>query len=80
MWESVTIGGRSADVFTPADRPRFVLAFLADLDGVTLRDNPVWTAQLAANRLACVCPAGAETWWLDRVWPPFDPENQRPRS
>jgi S-formylglutathione hydrolase FrmB len=73
MWESVTIGGRSADVFTPADRPRFVLVFLSDLDGVTPRDNPAWTHLLAANRLACVCPAGAEAWWLDRVWPPFDP-------
>jgi S-formylglutathione hydrolase len=73
MWESVIIGGRSADVFTPADRPRFVLVFLSDLDGVTPRDDSTWTALLTAHRLACVCPAGAEAWWLDRVWAPFDP-------
>lgn len=73
MWTSTTIGGRPADAFGPADRPRFVLVFLSDLDGVTPRDNPVWTALLTAHRFACVCPAGAETWWADRVYPPFDP-------
>jgi S-formylglutathione hydrolase len=72
MWSSVTIGGRSADVFTPADRPRFLLVFLPDLDEVTLRDNPVWTPLLAANRVACVCPAGSESWWVDRPCPSFD--------
>jgi S-formylglutathione hydrolase FrmB len=73
MWTSATIGGRPADVFEPADRPRFVLLFLSDLDEVTPRDNPVWTTLFEANRIACVCPAGAETWWADRVHPPFDP-------
>jgi S-formylglutathione hydrolase FrmB len=57
----------------PADRPRFVLLFLSDLDEVTPRDNPVWTDLLSVHRFACICPAGAETWWADRVYPPFDP-------
>jgi S-formylglutathione hydrolase len=74
MWETVDIAGRPADVYTPDGRPRFVLVYLADLDGITPRDNPVWTNLFAENRLACVCPAGVETWWLDRVWPPFDPD------
>jgi S-formylglutathione hydrolase FrmB len=72
MWESIDIGGRSADVFTPADWPRFVLLFLPHFDGVTLKDNPVWTALLAANRFACVCPDGGESWWSDRICPSFD--------
>ena len=73
MWETSAIGGRSADVYTPADRPRFVLVFLPDLDDVTLRDNPAWTGLLAADRLACVCPTGGESWWSARVCPSLDP-------
>lgn len=73
MWQSVAIAGRPADVFTPADRPRFVLVFLPDLDDVTPRDHPVWTGLFAANRLACVCPSGGDSWWSARVCPAFDP-------
>ena len=79
MWESLTIVGRSADVFTPADRPRFVLVLLSDLDGVTLKDNPAWTSLLIANRMACVCPDGGESWWADRVCPSFDPNKTAER-
>jgi len=79
MWESLTIVGRSADVFTPADRPRFVLVFLPDLDGVTLKDNAVWTSLFKANRTACVCPDGGESWWADRVCPSFDSKKSAER-
>src|SRR5262245_38999080 len=79
MWESQTIAGRSADVFTPADRPRFVLVFLPDLEGVTLKDNPVWNSLLMANRMVCVCPDGGESWWADRVCPSFDPNKTAER-
>src|SRR5262245_66325892 len=73
MWESIDIEGRSADVFTPADRPRFVLMFLADLDRVTLKGNTEWSSLLAANRMAGVCPDGGESWWADRIGPTIDP-------
>ena len=72
MWESTSIGARSTDVFTPADRARFVLIFLADIEGVTLRENPVWTSLLNEHRLACVCPDGDESWWSSRVCSSFD--------
>jgi S-formylglutathione hydrolase len=72
VWETVDIGGRSADVYRPAGRPRFVLAFLPDLDDATVRDNPTWTALLEANRLGCVCPTGGESWWASRICPVFD--------
>ncbi|MSR52135.1 MAG: hypothetical protein EXS09_02460 [Gemmataceae bacterium] len=72
MWASTTIEARSADVFTPADRARFVLIFLADIDGVTLRESAVWTALLNEHRLACVCPDGGESWWSSRVCSSFD--------
>jgi pimeloyl-ACP methyl ester carboxylesterase len=73
VWEAVTIGGRPADVFTPAGRPRFVLVFLPDLDDVTLRANPAWTAILEGNHLACVSPTGGDSWWASRICPAFDP-------
>jgi len=79
MWESLTIEGRSADVFTPADRPRFVLVFLSDLDGMTIKGNAVWTSLLQANRIACVCPDGGESWWANRVCPSFDPNKTAER-
>src|SRR4051812_39125291 len=69
----MAIAGRPADVFTPAGRPRFLLVFLPDLDGVTLKDKDVWTGLLEANRLACVCPEGAEAWYSAKVCPTFDP-------
>jgi hypothetical protein len=72
VWETVDIGGRPVDVYTPADRPRFVLAFLPDLDDVTLKENPVWTRLLEANGLTCVCPTGSETWWSSRICPTFE--------
>jgi S-formylglutathione hydrolase len=72
MWTTTTIGGRPADVFTPADRPRSVLLFLPDLDGQTLRDNAVWTDLLNRDRLACVCPDGGESWWGDKICPSFN--------
>lgn len=72
MWEVQTIGARSADVFTPRDRARFLLLFLSDMDAVTLRDNSTWTAILEANRVAAVCPDGGDSWWADRVCPSFD--------
>ncbi len=73
MWTTLDIGGRPADVFTPVDRPRFVLLFLADWNGKTLSGNSVWTSLLAANRFACVCPDGAQSWWSSRVCTAFDP-------
>jgi hypothetical protein len=78
MWTTTQIAGRSADVFTP-ERPRFVLLFLPDIDGITLRDNETWTTLLQQHSLACVVPDGGEGWWLDVIYPPFHetltPEN-----
>jgi S-formylglutathione hydrolase len=72
VWQTESIAGRSADVFTPADRPRFVVVFLADLDGVTFKDQSAWTALLSSNQMACVCTAGAEGWYASRLCPTFD--------
>jgi S-formylglutathione hydrolase FrmB len=73
MWQVSTIGARSADVFTPTDRARFVLVFLPDIEGITLSDNPAWTSLLDSNRIGCVCPDGGESWWSDRICTSFDP-------
>lgn len=68
------MGGKPVDVFEPERAsPRGVVVFLHGYDGVTLRENAVFTAQLNEHSLACVCPLGPECWWTDRVFPPFDP-------
>lgn len=70
MWKQSTIGGRLAEVFTPADRPRFVLLYLTDIDG---RVPHQWSVHLSSNRLACVALDGGESWWSSRICPSFDP-------
>lgn len=79
MWNVAKIGARSADVYTPADRARFILLFLADLDGVTIRENSDWTSLLENHRLACVCPDGGESWWAERICTSFDAEKSAER-
>ena len=71
MWTDHLIGPRRAAVFD-MESPRFVLVFLPDRDGVTPRDNSVWTALLSQHRIACVCPDGGDAWWSARVCPTFD--------
>src|SRR5262245_21227367 len=74
-WTSLEVGGKPADVYDLADgvRPRFGLLFLHGVGLETLRDRPVWTRLLDELKLACVCPHGRRSWWVDRVCPEFDP-------
>lgn len=72
MWQSLTIAGKTADVFDPPARPRFGVIFLHGIGLETLKDNATYTALLQAHKLACVCPHGQRSWWLDRVCPEFD--------
>ena len=73
MWSQLTIGGKTADVFDPPAAPRFAVIFLHGIGLETLADNPVYTNALKQLNLACVCPHGQHSWWLDRVCPEFDP-------
>ena len=74
-WTQTAIAGKPADVFAPTEgiRPRFGLLFLHDLDEQTLIHQPVFTRLLDGFRLACVCPHGRRSWWVDRVCAEFDP-------
>jgi len=75
VWRRALILDKPVEVFEPdaAARPRFGLIFLHDLDGKTLRDQPVFTRLLDVSGIACVCPFGDQTWWTDRVCLEFDP-------
>src|SRR4029453_11100460 len=73
MWSQQSIGGKTADVFDPPGAPRFAVIFLHGIGLETLADNPVYTNALEQFNLACVCPHGQRSWWLDRVCPEFDP-------
>ena len=74
-WSSDLMSSKPIDVFEPESPqpPRAVVVFLHGYDGVTLRDNPAYTAQLNNHGLACICPLGPGCWWSDRVFAPFDP-------
>src|SRR5579871_5152975 len=72
MWTTAEIAGKSADVLD-GNRPRFAVLFLHDLDQKTLGSSQAFTAELQRQGLACVCPHGKRSWWLDRVCPEFDP-------
>jgi S-formylglutathione hydrolase FrmB len=73
MWTEEAIGGKKVDVFQPAGRPRFAVLFLHAEDEQTLRQRGDYTRLLESQRLACLCPHGDQSWWVDRVCPSFDP-------
>jgi S-formylglutathione hydrolase len=71
-WSVVDIGGKPADVYDPPGRPHYGLIYLHGVGLFTLHDRPVYTALLAGQNLACVCPHGQRSWWADRVCTEFD--------
>ncbi len=71
-WTSISLVGKSVDLFDPPAKPRFGAVFLHGVGLETLADNPVFTAELSKRNMACVCPHGQRGWWLDRVSPEFD--------
>ncbi len=74
-WSTDLMSGKSVELFEPdsANPPRAVVMFLHGYDGVTLRDNGIFTDLLNKHELACLSPLGPGCWWTDRVYPPFDP-------
>lgn len=71
-WSRLAIAGKPADVFDPPGTPRFGVLFLHAIGLESLADNAAYTRELAARNLACICPHGQRSWWLDRVCPEFD--------
>jgi S-formylglutathione hydrolase len=69
-WQTEDVAGRPARIFRPPAPPRGVVLFLSDLAGPV----PDLSPDLTAHALAAVIPAGGESAWTDRRWPPFDPE------
>ena len=72
MWTREIIAGKAVDLFDPPAKPRFAVIFLHGSGLETLAGNPVYTSILKTRNLACVCPHGQRSWWLDRVCPEFD--------
>jgi S-formylglutathione hydrolase len=70
-WTTVEIAGRPADVYDPATPPRLAVLYLHDADGQTLRGRPTFTRLFDELGLACVCPQGGQSWWVDRPCPGF---------
>lgn len=72
-WSQVSIAGKTADVYEPpGGAPRFGVLDLHVRTLQTPRDRPAFTRWFERWGLACICPQGADSWWTDRIWPPFD--------
>lgn len=77
MWSTATLADKPCDIFEPCVTPFGVVLFLHGYDGVTLKNNPVYSPALERHRLIGVCPQGPGCWWTDTVYPPFH-ETQSP--
>lgn len=75
-WSQIEIDGKLVDVFAPRTPSphNFSVLFLHGHGQITLRDNPVFTAEFERHGLRCVCPHGQRSWWGDRVCREFDAE------
>jgi S-formylglutathione hydrolase len=74
-WKALEIAGKSADVYDPPGtaRPRFGILHLHGAGLETLHDRLAFTRWFTEWNLACVCPHGQRSWWVDRVCTDFDP-------
>lgn len=72
-WNRINITGHPADVFKPANALPFAVLFLHDESGPKPALLEGLALQLEAQRLRCVVPHGASSWWLDRIFADFDP-------
>ena len=73
-WQTIEIGGKTADVFEPSrpsESARAVL-FLHGHGLQTLVGNPIYSEELERHGLGAVCPHGMRSWWLPIVCPEFD--------
>jgi S-formylglutathione hydrolase len=72
MWQSVTIGGKSATLFEPAGGPRYGVIYLHTYNQEALAGNADFTKLFEELKLGCVCPPGGRCWWVDRICAEFD--------
>lgn len=73
-WTTVTLAGKTVDVFDPPGKPRFGVLFLHGIALLTpagTEPYPRWFGEL---QLACLCPHGQRSWWSDRICKEFDPK------
>ncbi len=73
-WSTVTVAGKSCDVFEPAapNPHNFVLIYLHGLNKLKLVDNPTFTAEFSRHALRVIAPRTGRCWWADRICPEFD--------
>lgn len=74
-WQTVSIAGKSADIFEPstATPETGALLFLHGHALTTLKDDQVYTPLLVKYGLRAICPHGQRSWWGWRVCTEFDP-------
>jgi S-formylglutathione hydrolase len=74
-WHQELIGGKKARFYEP--RPRrasflFAILYLHGIEEETLEGKSAFTAVFDELNLPCICPWGAQCWWVDRPCDQFD--------
>jgi hypothetical protein len=64
-WNAAVIAGTQAVVFEPRERARFAVLWLHGSDEALPDANGPLTELLEKHKLACVAPAGGQSWWLE---------------
>lgn len=80
-WSSRSIAGHAVSVFQPeAPHPRGLAAIYLHAVGCEdLADDDVFSAEFARHGLRVIAPHTGESWWCDRVFAEFDPQQTAER-
>jgi len=73
-WSTIDIDGKQADIYEPAGSTEVenVILHLHGHGLETLKDNPIFSAELERHGFAAICPHGQRSWWSDVVCAEFD--------
>ncbi len=75
VWTTAAIAGKPADIYQPPSdaAPRFGVLHLHDESAESLRSLSALTALCDEQRVVCICPHAHHSWWVDKLFPAFDP-------
>lgn len=74
-WKEIDIAGHACETYTPAElcEHPFALVYLHDRQQTSLREKTAFLQEFDRHGLQVLCPQTGESWWADRIHPPFDP-------
>jgi S-formylglutathione hydrolase FrmB len=75
-WSSVEISRHECLAYQPAEMSPhgYTILYLHCVECGRLEDHPKLTRLFDKFGFRCLAPVTGESWWTDRIYPPFDPE------